>query len=55
VQWRLSDYQPVSGFLLPRRLTTIVDGEMTEEMEINQLKINQPIDPKRFEGQPEVR
>lgn len=55
VQWRLSDYQPVSGFLLPRKLTTFVDGEMTEEMEINQFKINQPIDPKRFEGQPEVR
>ncbi len=55
VQWRLSDHQPVGGIILPRRLTTLVDGEMTEEMEINQFKINQPIDPKRFEGQPEVR
>ncbi len=55
LQWRFSDHQPVDGLLLPRRITTFIDGEITEELTISQFKVNQPINLRRFEGRPEVR
>ncbi len=32
-----------------------LDGRLIEEMTINEYKVNQPINPKRFEGKPEVK
>ncbi len=55
LQWRFSNHQSVGGLVLPHRITTMIDGEIADETTISQFKVNQPIDPKRFEGQPEVK
>ena len=55
IQWRFSDHQPVSGLLLPHRITTIIDGEVLDELTINEFRVNQPINQKKFEGSPEVK
>ena len=55
LQYRFSDHQSVAGLQLPHRLTTIIDGEVLDELTINEFRINQPINQKKFEGEPEVR
>jgi hypothetical protein len=52
---KLSDYRRVGGVLWPHRLTTRIGEEIVEDFMINNLEINRPIDPKRFEGEPEVK
>ena len=51
VEYRLyySDYQDVSGMKLPFKLQRSIDGKPTEEMTLERIKINQKIDPKKFE------
>ena len=55
LQWRFSDQRPVDGILLPHQITTVLDGEVLESLTIREFRLNQPIDPKRFEGEPQVR
>jgi hypothetical protein len=52
---KFSDYRRVGGVLWPYRLTTTIGEEIVEDFMINNLEINRPIDPKRFEGEPEVK
>jgi hypothetical protein len=51
VEYRIyySDYQDVSGVKLPFKLQRSIDGKPSEEMTIEKAKINQKIDPKKFE------
>jgi len=52
---RFSDRRPVNGLLLPFRVTTTLNGEVIEEMAINEFEINRPISPKKFAGPPESK
>jgi hypothetical protein len=52
---KISDYRRVGGILWPHRLTMTINKEITEEFIINNLEVNQPINPKRFEGEPEAK
>jgi len=51
VEYRVyyGDYQDVSGVKLPFKLQRSIDGKPTEEMTIEKIKVNQKIDPKKFE------
>jgi len=51
VEFRLvyADYKPFSGVQLPTRLQRMVDGFAVEELSLEKIKVNQRIDPKKFE------
>lgn len=53
--WRFSDYRQVGGALLPHRTTIKFDGRVVEELTVGEFKVNQPPNPKRFDGKPEVK
>lgn len=55
VMWRFLDHSNIGGVTLPHRVKITLDGRPVEEMMINEYKVNQPINPKRFEGKPEVK
>jgi hypothetical protein len=55
MQWRFSEHQEVGGLRLPRKITTFLDGQILEELTIPEIKINREVDPKKFEGQPEIK
>lgn len=55
LQLRFSDHQEVNGLKLPHRITTLLDGELIEELIIPEFRFNRDIDPKKFEGQSEIR
>lgn len=55
LQLKLSDYRRVEGVLWPHRLTTTINNEITEDFMIDNLEINRPINPKRFEGETEPK
>jgi hypothetical protein len=52
---RFSDRRPVNGLLLPFRVTTTLNGEVIEDMTINEFEVNRPISSKKFAGPPEPR
>jgi hypothetical protein len=52
---RFSDRRPVNGALLPFRVTTTLNGEVIEEMTMNDFEINRRINLKKFAGPPEPR
>jgi hypothetical protein len=52
---KFSDYRQVAGILLPHRITTLLNREAIEEVTFDQFEINHPINPKKFEGQPEPK
>ena len=51
VEFRLiyADYKPFNGVQLPTRLQRMIDGFAVEELTLEQIKVNQKIDPKKFE------
>ena len=51
VEYRIyySDYQDVSGVKLPFKLQRSIDGKPSEELTLEKVKVNQKIDPKKFE------
>jgi hypothetical protein len=51
IEYRLiyADYKAVSGVQLPTRIQRMADGVATEELELEKIKVNQKIDPKKFE------
>jgi hypothetical protein len=52
---RFSDRRPAGGLLLPFRVTTALNGDVIEELTINEFEINRPISPKKFAGPPEPK
>jgi hypothetical protein len=52
---RFSDRRPVSGAMLPFRVTTTLNGEVIEEMTMSKFEINRPINLKKFAGPPEPK
>jgi hypothetical protein len=52
---RFSDRRPVNGVMLPFRITTMLNGDVFEDLTISEFEINRPINPKRFAGPPETR
>lgn len=55
VVWRFLDHTTTNGVTLPQRVKITLDGQTIEELTVNEYKVNQPINPKRFEGKPEVK
>lgn len=55
VMWRFLDHSTIGGVTLPHRVKITLDGRPIEELTINDYKVNQPLNPKRFEGKPEVK
>ena len=51
VEYRIfyADYKTVNGVQLPTRIQRMVDGEATEELALEKIKVNQKIDQKKFE------
>lgn len=54
VLWQFSDYRQMKGVTLPHRATIRFDDRLVEEMTISEFKVNQPGNPKKFDGKPEV-
>jgi hypothetical protein len=52
---KFSDYRQIAGLLFPHRITTLLNREIIEEVRFDQFEINRPINPKKFEGQPEPK
>lgn len=55
VVWRFSDHRPVGGILIPHRSTVYFNGRLIEENTITSLRLDESIEPRRFEGQGKVR
>ncbi len=55
VLWVFSDYRATSGVTLPYRTEIKFDGRLIEDLTVNEFKINQPGNPKKFDGKPEVK
>jgi hypothetical protein len=55
VLWVFSDYRSVSGVMLPHHTEVKFDGRLVEDLTINEFRINQPGNPKKFDGKPEVK
>ena len=49
LRWVVSDYRNVNGLNLPHRLTRAIGGQLTEEIEIQKVKINPALKPDKFE------
>jgi hypothetical protein len=52
---RFSDRRPVNGAMLPFRVTTSLNGDVIEEMTMNEFEINRRINLKKFAGPPEMK
>lgn len=49
IQLRLSERRNIGGLNLPHRFTTYHNGQQVEEIEFDDIKLNPPIHPKKFE------
>jgi hypothetical protein len=49
IRWTASDYRNVNGRTLPHRLTRHTGGQLTEEIEIQKVKVNPSLKPDKFE------
>ncbi|MCI0485991.1 MAG: hypothetical protein L0229_05275 [Blastocatellia bacterium] len=49
IQIRFEDYRKVDGISLPHRSTRSINGEVNEEWEMKQFKVNPSIKPEKFE------
>jgi hypothetical protein len=52
---KFSDYRQIAGVLWPHRITGVLNNEIIEEFTLKDYEINRPINPKKFEGQPEPK
>ncbi len=48
-RWTASDYRNVNGLTLPHRLTRHTGDQLTEEIEIQKVKVNPSLKPDKFE------
>jgi hypothetical protein len=55
VTWRFFDHRAVTGLLIPHRATIHFNGTLIEEVELDRVRVDEPINPRRFAGQEEVR
>lgn len=55
VTWQFFDHRDVAGLVLPHRATIHFNETLIEEIELDRVRVDQPIDPKRFAGREEVR
>lgn len=55
VIWRFLDHTTINGVALPQRVKVTLDGKTIEEITVGEYKVNQPLNPKRFDGKPEVK
>lgn len=55
ILWIFSDYRETSGVTLPYHTQIKFDGRVVEDLTINEFKVNQPGNPKKFDGKPEVK
>ncbi len=55
VVWRFTDHRQVSGQLIPHRFLVYFNGRLIEENRITRIRLDEPIDGRRFEGQERVR
>lgn len=55
LRWLLMDYRQVEGLRLPHRIAITRDGQLLEDMTVQNLKINRPINPNKFEGEAKVK
>jgi len=55
IRWVVSDYRNVNGLSLPHRLTKSASGQITEEIEIQKVKVNPSIKPDKFENKQEKK
>lgn len=55
VTWQFFDHRAVAGLVLPHRATIHFNDKLIEEIELDRVRVDQPIDPKRFAGREEVR
>jgi hypothetical protein len=55
VVWRFTDHRPISGILVPHHSTIFFNGAMIEENWITSVRINEPINPKKFTGREKVK
>jgi hypothetical protein len=51
VEYRLiyGDYKAFSGVQMPTRIQRMIDGQATEELSLEKIKVNTKIDPRKFE------
>jgi hypothetical protein len=51
VEYRIiyGDYKAFSGVQLPTRIQRMIDGQATEELSLEKIKVNAKIDPRKFE------
>jgi hypothetical protein len=49
VRWIASDYRNVNGLTLPHRLTRSTGGQITEEIELQKVKVNPAFKPDKFD------
>lgn len=51
VEYRIfyGDYKAFAGVQMPTRIQRMIDGKPVEELSLEKIKVNQKIDPKRFE------
>jgi hypothetical protein len=47
-QWFFDEYRKTGGIWLPHRLTRAVNGEPAEELELDRIRLNEPIKPATF-------
>jgi hypothetical protein len=52
---RYSDRRSVAGVMLPFQVTITLNGEVIEELTMNEFEINRPVNPKKFAGPPKPR
>jgi hypothetical protein len=55
VVWRFTDHRPVAGLLIPHRSLVYFNGRLIEENTITQLRLDESIKARRFEGQGRVK
>lgn len=53
--WRFTDHRQVAGLLIPHRSMVYFNGQLIEENTITSLRLDEPIDARRFAGQEKVR
>ena len=49
VRWIASDFRNVNGITLPHRITRSTGGQITEEIELQKVKVNPTLKPDKFE------
>ena len=54
-RWIVSDYRNVNGFSLPRRLVRSTAGQITEEIEVQKVKVNPALKADKFENKQEKK